>query len=186
MKKVLLLIITVLISFSLSGQETLSKSKAERKAERKLEKEKIEKEMMVNTEKAITTGHFVLKANQLRNKYGNVIMVNSSINFVAVKGRDVYVQFGTESGLGYNGVGGLTIRGTVTEYELTRDKSNSGYSLLLVTNGTFGSLTINIHSNVRGDIADAKVQSNWGSQLTFSGEIVPVVGSHVFQGAESY
>jgi len=185
MKKIVLLLAVTMISFSFVNQESTPKTRAERKTERKLAKEMMEKEMIINTEKAMMTGHFVLKADQIRNKYGRSAMVNPSTNFVAVKGRDVYVQFGTETGIGQNGIGGLTVRGTVNEYELTRDKENSGYSLLLTTSGTFGSLTISMHSNVTGDMAEARVSSNWGSQLVFSGEVVPVIGSHIYKGTEN-
>ncbi len=186
MKKIVFLVFTMLITVVLAGQDVKVTSKAERKAQRKLEKEKIEKDMIVQTEKAIMSGNFVLKADQIRNKYGNMLMVNSTLNFVAVKGRDVYVQFGTESGMGYNGIGGITVKGNVVDYELTRDKKNSGYSLKLTTSGTFGFLTIYLRSNITGDIADARVQSNWGSTLIFSGDVVPITGSHIYKGSETY
>ncbi len=186
MKKIVFFIAALMITMSLAAQESAPKSKAERKAERKENKEKMEKELAITTEKAIMSGNFVLKANQLRNKYGQMIMVSPTINFVAVKGRQVYVQFGTEAGIGYNGVGGLTLKGELTDFKMTRDKKYNGYTIMITTNGTNGSLTITVQSNVTGDNANARVQTNWGGQLNFVGEIVPIVGAEIFQGQESY
>jgi hypothetical protein len=186
MKKIVFVLTALLITITLTAQEQTPKSKAERKAERKERKEQIEKELTINTEKAIMMNQYVLKATQLRNKYGQMIMVNPTINFVAVKGKDVYVQFGTESGIGYNGVGGITFRGELTDSKLTRDQKHGGYSIQITTTGVTGTLTIFVQSNITGENADARVQSNWGGQLTFVGEIEPIKGRSFFKGQESY
>jgi hypothetical protein len=178
MKKIMIALAVLMVSVSVIAQEPVTnKTRAEKKAERKELREKRRKELAVTTEGAISSGNFVLKANQLRDRYGRMMMVNPSMNFVAKRGNDGFVQFGAETGIGYNGAGGVTLRGTITSYKMVRNTKHNGYNIIFTVNGTFGTITVNVSSNDTGEMANARVQTTWGNQLSFSGAIVPVLYS---------
>jgi hypothetical protein len=177
MKKIIIVLTALFMCVSVNAQETVQKTRAERKAERKELKEKREKESSKATEEAIASGNFVLKARELRDKYGRLVFVDPSLNFVAKRGNDAYVQFGVETGMGYNGIGGVTFKGKVSDYKIIRDKKHNGYSISFTTTGTYGTISVNIQSNVTGERADARVLTTWGDQLSFSGEIEQVLTS---------
>lgn len=186
MKRISFILILLLVSLGVMAQQAeAGKTRAERKAERKEERAKRDKEQTETTEKAIASGNYVLKADQLRDKYGRTLIANPDINFVAKRGDEAIVQFGNDSGIGYNGVGGLTLRGRITNYSVTRGKKNGDYIIVFTVTGTFGNITVDVHSNITGEYADARVESTWGNRLSFTGNIVPILNSRIFTG-ESY
>jgi len=166
-----------MVSVSLLAQEpTANKTRAEKKAERKELKAKKAKELSATIDKAMKTGNYVVKADQIRDKYGRMIMVNSSSNFVAKRGNEAFVQFGPESGFGSIG-SGVAYKGTVSNYKMTRDEKNGYYQVYFIVNCNFGTITVNITTNPTGENAEARLQTSFGSPLSFNGVMVPVLSS---------
>ena len=127
MKKLIFILTVIMVSVSLSAQEpAANKTRAEKKAERKELKAKKAKELTTTIEEAMKAGNYVVKADQIRDKYGRMIMVNSSSNFVAKRGNEGFVQFGPESGFGPIGTG-VAYKGTVSNYKITREEKNGYY-----------------------------------------------------------
>jgi len=177
MKKVIFILTVIMVSLSLSAQEPVTnKTRAEKKAERKELKAKKTKELSSTIEKAMKTGNYVVKADQIRDKYGRMIMVNSSSNFVAKRGNEAFVQFGPESGFGPVGTG-VAYKGTVSNYKITREEKNGYYHVYFIVNCNFGTITVNISTNPTGESADARLQTSFGSPISFTGVMVPVLSS---------
>lgn len=61
-------------------------------------------------------------------RYGQQIRVNRMINFVAVDSANAAFQFGSASNVGVNGLGGVTIEGNITKYDVKT--TYTGKSLL--------------------------------------------------------
>jgi hypothetical protein len=61
---------------------------------------------------------FILKANYLRDSYGAKTLVVSTLNFIKVDSDEGIVQTGSNSELGFNGVGGVTAEGTIGRWEV--------------------------------------------------------------------
>lgn len=178
------IILLLTLAGVVQGQVPLSKEeKKELKKEQKRQKEAI---LTRNTAEAINSNHFVLKADQIRGRGGFMINVDPMINFVAVQDDEAFVQLGSPTGMGYNGLGGITLRGKITSMNKSRDKKNGGYIISMNTMGPAGSLTIFIHVNITGEMATASVQSNWGSRVEFNGYLVPWEERDVFRGTETF
>lgn len=178
--------IILLLTLAGMAQEQVPLTKQEKKELRKEEKKQKEAILTKNTAEAIGTSQFVLKADQIRGRGGYMINVDPTLNFVAVENDQAYVQLGSPTGIGYNGVGGITLRGKITSTSMHRDKKNGGYFITMNTMGPAGSLTIFMHVNVTGEMATASVQSNWGGQVEFNGHLVPWEGRDVFKGTETF
>jgi len=186
MKKLISLVVILLIGFNCLAQEKPSLSKAEKKLLRQKEKEQYETILAINTSKAIESGNFVLKADQLRSRHGVTSSVNSNLNFIAVLGKEAYVQTGNDSGVGFNGIGGTTVRGDVKIYTVDRNNNNGSYTIQFSFESPAASLTVIMHVNATGDLSTASVSSGWGGTLHFSGRVVPASESLVSTGMESY
>ncbi len=177
--KTVLLTLAILISITVSySQETKQKLTREQKKELKAQQEEAQRQLVTQL---ITDRRFVLEAYQLRNKQGNSVNVNSNINFILIDSVEAVFQFGSAQMVGVNGVGGLTIEGTVSKWETTfREKSGSYFiRLTLSSRSGFFDITLNVMAS---GSADATVSTMGGGQLNYSGNIIPLEMSSVYKG----
>jgi hypothetical protein len=176
MKKVIAILTVMMISVSMMAQEPATgKTRAEKKAERKELKAKKSKELSATIEKAMDSGNYVVRADQLRDRYGRMVMVNSTTNFVAKRGDEAFIQFGPESGFGSLG-SGAGIKGPVSSYEMKRDK-NGYYLISFYVRSDFGQISVNISSSPTGEYAEARVQTQSGFPVSFTGDMAPVLNN---------
>ncbi len=183
MKKLIVatgLIFSFVFQGSLFSQD-IAKDKQERKEEKKVQ---IRKEYEV-TQQILNSKQFVLEANWLGNQYGERIPVTSNINFIIVDSTNAVVQVGSNSGLGYNGVGGITADGPVTDWELASNERKNSFHLKMnvMTNLGIYDITMNITAD---GYATATLRGLRRGQLIYSGIIVPIQESFVYQGNSSY
>lgn len=178
--------IILLLTLAGMAQGQVPLSKQEKKELKKEHKRQLEAVLTKNTAQAISSNHYVLKAEQVRGRGGYMLNVDPMINFVAVQNDEAFVQLGSPSGIGYNGLGGITLRGKITSTNMRRDEKNGGYYITMNTVGPNGSLTIFMHVNQTGEMATATVQSNWGSQVEFNGHLAPWEGREVYKGTETF
>jgi hypothetical protein len=186
MKKIGAIVILLAIALAGMAQGQVPLTREEKKILRKERKKQDERMMTINTSQALHSSQFILKADRVMGRDGLMFNVNPRINFVSVQGDEAYVQLGSDTGIGYNGVGGVTLKGKVTSFKLDQEEKNGNYFVQLSTIGTGGGLTISMHVNVTGDMANATVQTNWGSRVDFIGKIVPAGKMQVYKGTESY
>ena len=72
---------------------------------------------------AVQNRDFVLEANQVTFKSGNTVYVNSTTNFISVKGDRAVVQVSPSNfSAGPNGVGGVTVDGMISGMQKMVDK----------------------------------------------------------------
>jgi hypothetical protein len=182
---ILLLIISPVFLYGQDVESTLSKK--EQKALAK-EKRKAEQEAVAEKQKEITAlmleyHRFVLEADYVAGKSGSRTPVNSTLNFVIVDSTKATLQLGSPWGLGINGVGGVTVDGNVTRYELNKKENKKGvsYNLTLYIMSSIGTYDIQMWVSQSGR-ADATVRGNVSGQLTYSGNLVPLAQSRVYKG----
>jgi hypothetical protein len=127
------------------------------------------------------SGRYVLEADYLQNKYGNRVFVPSSLNFVRVDIPKGVLQTGSNTGMGYNGVGGVTAEGTIGDYKITRDTKNLSctVSFNLITN--LGSFNIFMIVSA-GNNARATISGTTSGKLTWDGHLVDLDISRAFKG----
>lgn len=165
-----------------SQQDAQKMSSKEKKAKKKADREVYEAQLKQELALSIDSAQWVLEANQIANKTGAPIQVNSTLNFVAIEGENAFIQIGSNAGMGSNGVGGVSVDARVTKYEVKKNEKNGSYYIQINTSSTAGSFTINIDCNATGEYARATVQGNTSRQVQYTGEIVPLKKSRVYKG----
>jgi len=168
------LIISASIIFAQGNDENAVLTKKE-KRNAELEKEfQLTKSMLDNKD-------FVLETDYLQDRYGNRVLVNSTINFVAVDSTEATIQIGSNFRLGPNGVGGVTAKGRINKWELTEDQKHKAFTLRMNVMTTIGiyDLFINISASGRGT---ATLTGMSAGRLTFDGDLVPWENSSIYVG----
>jgi len=183
MKKSIAILVMVLLALPAFSQEL------DKKEQKKLEKElrKEQKAEAAAQQAAIVDAmvqyqKFVLEANTLRDKRGNMLQVNSNINFIAADSLTGVIQVGSNTYIGANGVGGVTVEGTITKYEYIRNERSGSYTVSYYLQTPLGSYDVRMTAFQDGR-ADADVSSTtWGGRLRYSGNLVPPGISRVYKG----
>lgn len=133
---------------------------------------------------AVRNQDFVLEAETVTFKNGVNVFVTSSTNFISVKGNRAVVQVSPSNfSPGPNGVGGVTVDGTVTgvEYRVGK-KGNATYSFNV--SGIGINAQIEIYLTPGTNRASATIYPNFNSNtLWVEGTIVPYESSRVIEGS---
>ncbi len=182
MKKLILISVALMMAIPAISQEMSQKE------QRKLQKEmKKEEQAAVAAQKNIIVklmlehGKFVLEADRLRNSKGNQVNVSSMINFLAMDSTHAVIQIGSNTYVGMNGVGGITVEGPVSSYEAEYREKSGTWSVTYYVRTTSG--TYDVRMNVYGEgRADATVSSSWPGRITYSGYLYPPGVSKVYKG----
>lgn len=154
------------------------------KAEKKAKQDSISKQKAELTELMLNMHRFVLEADYVGNGKGQRQPVNSTLNFIAVDSLKAVIQLSTFYGSGHNGVGGITVDGSVTKYELKviEGKRGKSYSLMLNVMTSVGIYDITLLISESG-YTDATIRSLYSGQLTYNGNLVPIGISRVYKGS---
>ena len=126
---------------------------------------------------------FVLEADNITFKNGSTVFVNSVTNFISVKGDRAVVQISpSQFSSGPNGVGGVTVDGTISDQQVTRGKDGR-ITFSMNVNGIGINAEVHIFMFPNSNQATATVYPNFNSNtLWLSGTIVPYENSDVFEG----
>ena len=168
------LIVSTSILFAQGNDENAVLTKKEK---RNADLEKV----FQQTKTMLENKDFVLQADYLQDRYGNRVLVNSTINFVAVDSTEATIQIGSNFRIGPNGVGGVTAQGNINKWELTEDTKHKAFTLRMNVMTTIGiyDLFINISASGRGTATLTGMSSG---RLTFDGNFVPWEKSSVYVG----
>ena len=186
---ILVMLSMTLLAYTQDGKATSEDRKEQRQWEmeqRKLEKEKLKEQAAEITKVMVDSQRFVLEANQLGNRYGVRATVSPNINFIMVNSNAVTLQLGSAFAIGYNGVGGQTLDGRVTRYEVKRtgrDDKNYNINMTVMTSASIYDIFLTITEEGN---ADARIRSNWSGELSYYGKLVPLGLSKVYKGQPTY
>ncbi|TAJ12861.1 DUF4251 domain-containing protein [Marinilabiliaceae bacterium JC017] len=184
-----LLVISMMFLMTLPAmaqeQEQQQEQKLTRKERRELKK-KERQAMEVLMAEALTISidsqTWVLEAHTLSNKRGSSIPVNSNLNFIALEGKEAFIQLGSNTGMGPNGVGGVSVRANVTKYDVRKNEKKGTYYIQVYASSAIGSFDIRMDANADGQIASATIQGNTSSRIKYTGQLVPLSASTVYKG----
>lgn len=166
----------ILVAINVSvAQENEKLSRKEKKERKKLQQEEQKKAIV----ELLTNKAWVIEAHTVFDRYNQSYQLNPSINFVGVNGDEGALQLGFDGLIGWNGVGGVTIDGNVTKYEI-KEGSSPTVSLRFQGRGV-GSANIQINVNSAGQ-ATARVNGDFGERITFSGLLKSIEESIVYKG----
>jgi hypothetical protein len=188
MKAIVIIAAISMIGLSSFAQEPELSQREKQKLDKQLQKEQKEEESARKREIVklmVEHGRFVLEADRLRDKRGNTAIVTPMLNFVLADSLNGVLQVGSNNYVGLNGVGGITVEGTISHYKYVQNEKNKtffvSYSLMTPT-GTYD-VRMTVYPEGR---ADATISSSWPGQLNYSGYIVPQPLSRVYQGMTTY
>ena len=175
MKKIVLIVLLTLLGGGLSAQTN------SRKAARQVEKAR--RAAMDSVLQALESGAFVVEVDRLIFKRGRTASVSSNTNFVSRDGDEAFVQIAFNTVLaGPNGVGGITVRGNVSDVTVRTDKKGYLYYGMNVQ-GIGISARVDIMLIPGADRASVTVDPNYSSnRITMEGRVLPSVDSRVFKG----
>lgn len=167
-----------------SGQEPQKTNSREAKKEEKRQKEEWMKQV---TRTMVNNQRFVLEADYISGKSGVMIPVNPSLNFIIIDSANATMQLGSASGIGWNGLGGVTVSGTVSRYEVSRveKKKYIAYNVLAIVFTSTGTYDIHLTVTDNGK-ADATIRSTTSGQVSYTGTLYPPEISRVYKGYERY
>lgn len=173
-----LFLLTGLFFFSVYGNSQ------DGKPDKKSRKEARRAEMETNfriLDSLLHSGKYVLEADYLQNKYGSRIFVTSTLNFIRVDMPKGVLQTGSDTRMGYNGVGGVTAEGNIGDYKIMRNKKNLNCTVTfnLVTNLGSYNIILNVSADNK---ATATISGTTSGRLTWDGHLVTLNKSRVFKG----
>ncbi len=137
------------------------------------------------TKQMLQNKDFVLEADYLANRMGERMPVSSTLNFISVDSTNAVLQIGRNTGIGYNGVGGVTAQGNVTRYKLQTDNKRKSFYLSFSVTTPIGSYDINMSVGADG-YANATLTGISSGQLIYTGYLVPIENSSVYKGYNTY
>jgi hypothetical protein len=153
------------------------------------EKKEVEKARMALNfnilDSLLNAKRFVLEADMLRNKYGEIVNVVPTLNFIKVDESNGVLQTGSNFSMGYNGVGGVTAEGSLGGWKISKNSKKLNYVVqfsLLTNLGNFDvSMTVSANNH-----AVATIRGLGPGDLTWDGHLVTINNSGVFKGRNTY
>lgn len=132
---------------------------------------------------ALRNKDFVLEASTVTFRSGAVAFVNSSTNFISVKGDRAVVQISpSDYASGPNGVGGVTVDGSISGYQVNTDKKGR-VTMTMNVMGIGINAQVEVYMYPGSNQANATVYPNFNSNTVWlQGNLVPYENSNVFEG----
>ena len=123
MKRVLMMLMMLTTCLTIVEAQSAKEERAKLREERRQEQARLDSLFYLQSVKAIEEKSFVLEADRVIFKRGQTAYVSSNTNFVALDGDKATVQIAFNIPVsGPNGIGGITVDGTVSGYEQKTDK----------------------------------------------------------------
>lgn len=174
MRKYVLLVAAVMLVATISTAQDKEEKQAEQLDGKELRKQKKQERLALfelqkeEGSELIESRDFVLQAERISGKSAVPVNVAHHINFVKIEGDDLIVQYGLNSGVGRNGLGGMTFEGKIRKIETKDLGEGKSFNTRIQFSTPYlnGVATVNI--SVRGHRARASIWSN-GEVLNFEG-----------------
>ncbi|MBQ6880413.1 MAG: DUF4251 domain-containing protein [Bacteroidales bacterium] len=138
----------------------------------------------VQARAALRNQDFVLEADNVQFRNGSTVFVNSSTNFISVKGNRAVVQISPSNfASGPNGLGGVTVDGIISGQEVRTDsKGRTTFSMNVTGIGV--NAQVEIYMFPGSNRASATVYPNFNSNTVWlEGSIVPYENANVIEGS---
>lgn len=192
MKRIVSFIVVLAVAMCGTTQVMAQKSveREAKKMEREIKKqERLAQDAVEGQEEfnaavqAINNQSFVLEANSIQPRSGQVFYVNSNTNFVSLNDGQAMVQIASNSPYpGPNGLGGITVQGAASNIQTKQDDKGNVY-LNMSVQGVFISATVNLMLTNGTNRATVTVDPNFsGRDLRMTGVLLPYSQSNIFQG----
>jgi hypothetical protein len=167
---------------------SLNSNSQERKLSRQELKEVKKAQLQANfraLDSLLNAKSFVLEADFLQNQYGDMVNVTPMLNFIKVNETNGILQTGSNSGIGYNNVGGVTAEGAIGKYEVYKDPKRMNFTLQfsLLTNIGHFDVIMTVMANAS---ARATISGLGPGKLTWDGHLETIENSRIFKGQDTF
>ena len=137
----------------------------------------------VQARAALLNRDFVLEATSVTFKNGSTAFINSTTNFIYLKGDKAVVQISPSNfASGPNGVGGVTVEGNVSDLQVRTD-SKGRTTLSMNVMGIGINAQVEVYMYPGTSRASATVYPNFNSNtLWIQGTLVPYENANIFEG----
>lgn len=137
----------------------------------------------VQARAALLNRDFVLEASSVTFKNGSTAFINSTTNFIYLKGNKAVVQISPSNfASGPNGVGGVTVEGNVSDLQVRTD-SKGRTTLSMNVMGIGINAQVEVYMYPGTSRASATVYPNFNSNtLWIQGTLVPYENANIFEG----
>lgn len=188
MKK-LIGLMALLVASGVTANAQDTPDKLQRKTEqiqKKLQREELSKLAKEKLLQLANDRDIVLEATAIYGRHGFNATVTQN-NFVMIDSTGFVLQTSSPNFVGQNGMGGITIRGTITNYEVKPPSKDKSPIVVVAQVNTFGLgggtliLRLNDPQN-----SSAIFTTNTGGTITFSGPVTSVAESSVYKGMNLY
>jgi hypothetical protein len=173
-----LFILTALFGFTLNANS--QKTKLTREERRAVQKAQMQANYFT-LDTILRSRNFVLEADFLQDRNGVRVPVPSSINYIRVDSTRGILQTGSNTGVGYNSIGGVTAEGKIGSWSITKDPKHLVYMVAYSLDTQIGHydilLTVNSVNN-----ASATITGLGPGKMTCEGHITVGYNSRVFKG----
>ena len=182
-----IIIASLVLLLSASGLEaqTPTLSKKEIRRIQKEEKKKIAAEQaklaMEKTIALLSDTVFVLEADQVYDRYGQNFRVDRLINFVTVEDGVGIIQLGNNFSTGANFLGGITIKGPIDKYMITRNEKRNILTVNFIIRSPRGIYDVTV-ATMGSDRVDATVRGNFSGSVRYLGNLLHPDESKIFTG----
>lgn len=179
--KLLIGFFSLFLFTGLQAQNEEAKSRKELRKERKEAERKLYAEQQAKALEMLKNKEFVLEADIIVSNDGGNVAVEPVLNFLAITDDQIHLQLGSALQIGFtgvprsqafssgrNGVGGLTLRGEASKYEIDYDEKRNDIRVRITYSSTVGRDFINITLDVFGDRSFAKINT-MGKVVTMKG-----------------
>jgi len=186
MKKYLTIIGIALFSLTVkaqTGNDSIPKELT--REQKKAQKEAANLAQFKETEKLLNSQSYVLEAKFLSGRSGTRFFVPSSLNFISIDTTSIIIQIGSNTRLGYNGVGGVTITGKIHYYKVEANEKRKTFYVRMSMMGSTGSYDIFMNVNLSGS-ATATVTGLYPGSVIYDGDLVPLKEARIYKGRSSY
>ncbi len=129
----------------------------------------------------LTDRSFVLEADNLQDAYGSRIFVLPDLNFVRVQKTSGVLQTGTNSGYGYNAVGGVTAEGSIGSWNVYKDDKRMLFRVQFSLTTQIGHYDVSMVVT-SDNHASATITGLGPGRLTWEGHLETTGNSRVFKG----
>jgi hypothetical protein len=168
MKKLSIIIMSIVLMSSCSTTKEAKSSKAEIRSEKKL----AEQGMVKN---AVETRRYIIKLERLYLNYGGVADLIPRANFIIIDGERAVIST-AYLGRQYDikPIAGINMRGRAVDYALTNNTSKGSYDIkLTVKNGMNASFDVYLNVTKNG-YCTASVSSLKIDYIRYSGYLIPI------------
>lgn len=183
MNRLVIMLVAMFVCVGVAQAQSQKEERAQAREERRAEQARLDSLLYLRARKAIDEKSYVLEADRVVFKRGETAYVTSNTNFVAVNGDEATVQVAFNVPFnGPNGIGGVTVDGTVSAYEANTDKDGTLHIKFNVM-GTGISARVDITLPEGGSNATVMILPNFNSnRLTLIGHIIPLQLSNIYKG----